>query len=102
MENNEEVKKQMFAHIDHWKSGNQSQKSYCIDHNIRYHVFHYYFKRYREVQADRKDARSFVRLQLDPLDPSTQVAHAELILPDGKRLVFHKPVGSDFLKALIS
>ena len=99
MENSEEVKRQMFSHIDQWKNSNQSQKSYCIDHNIRYHVFHYYFKRYREAHDGRKDAHSFVKLKVDE---SIRAAHVELILPDGKRLVFHKPVGSDFLKVLIS
>lgn len=51
------------------------------------------------MQGDRKDAHSFVKLQLGQ---STELAHVELILPDGKRLVFHERVGSDFLKALIS
>lgn len=99
MANSDEIKHRMFSHIDQWKNSNQSQKSYCNDHNIRYHVFHYYFKRYREMQGDRKDAHSFVKLQLGQ---STELAHVELILPDGKRLVFHERVGSDFLKALIS
>lgn len=99
MENKEEVTRQMFSHIDQWKNSNQSQKSYCDDHNIRYHVFHYYFKRYRERQAEKKDPASFVKLSINQ---SSSVAHAELILPDGKRLVFHQPVASDFLKALIS
>jgi hypothetical protein len=100
MQNNEEVKRQMFSHISQWKTSSQSQKAYCLEHNIRYHVFHYYFKRYRDEQAEKKDnTSSFVKLQVDQSIP---MAHAELILPDGKRLVFHKPVGSDFLKALIS
>lgn len=100
MQNNEEVKKQMFSHIDQWKSSNQSQKSFCTDHNIAYHVFHYYFKKYREMHAEKKNnSPRFVKLQPDQ---SQLMSHAELILPDGKRLVFHEPVGSDFLKALIS
>lgn len=98
--NNEQVRNNMFSHIDQWKNSNQSQKSYCSEHGIAYHVFHYYFKRYREVHAERKqDMPSFVKLQLDHSDV---MAHAELILPDGKRLVFHEPVSSAFLKALIS
>ena len=100
MQNREEVKKQMFSHIAQWKSSNQSQKSYCRDHNIRYHVFHHYFKRYRDEQVERKNIiPSFLKLEVDQ---SIGAAHAELILPDGRRLVFHEPVGSDFLKALIS
>ena len=100
MRNNAEVKSNMFSHIDQWKSSNQSQKSYCIEHGIPYHVFHYYFKRYREVHVKRnEDMPSFVKLRLDP--PGV-MAHAELILPDGKRLVFHQAVSSAFLKALIT
>lgn len=98
--NNEQVRNDMFDHIDQWKNSNQSQKSYCIEHGIAYHVFHYYFKRYREVHSVGKESKPpFVKLQLD--QPEV-MAHAELILPDGKRLVFHQPVSSAFLKALIS
>jgi hypothetical protein len=31
----------------------------------------------------------------------TASAHAELLLPDGRRLLFHQAVTSDYLKALI-
>ncbi len=100
MQNNEEVRKQMFSHIEQWKNSNQSQKSYCIDHNIRYHVFHYYFKRYRDEEVEKKDnTSSFVKLQVNQ---SPTKAHSELIMPDGKRLVFHEAVSSDFLKSRIS
>ena len=100
MQNNEEVRKQMFFHIDQWKKGDQSQKAYCLELNIRYYVFHYWFIRYRDEEAGKKDNRSsFVKLQVNQ---SATKAHAELILPDGKRLVFHEAVSSDFLKSLIS
>ena len=100
MQNNEEVKKQMFFHIGQWKNSNQTQKAYCIEHNIRYYAFHYWFKRYRDEYVVKKDnTSSFVKLKLDQ---SKVMAHAELILPDGKRLVFHEPVSSDYLKFLIS
>jgi hypothetical protein len=99
MQNKEEVKNQMFSHIKKWKSSNQSQKAYCLEHNIRYYVFHYWFKRYRDHQAEKKDnPPSFVKLSItEPVS----MAYAELILPDGKRLVFHQRVSSDVLKSLI-
>ncbi len=89
----------MFSHIREWESGNQSQKTYCLEHNIQYYVFHYWLKRYRDdMEGQKGKPASFVKLQVTPI---AMVAHAELILPDGKRLVFHQPVGSDFLKSLI-
>src|SRR5215203_3794827 len=99
-QNREEVKNQMFSHIAQWKSSNQSPKSYCRDHNIRYHVFHHYFKKYRDEGVEKKNnIPAFAKVQVDQ---SMRATYAELILADGRRLVFHEPVGSDFLKALIS
>lgn len=101
MPNNQEVKEQMFLSIQQWESSHQSQKAFCTEHNIRYYVFHYWLKRYREDREGNKDTTpdSFVKLKVTP---SAIAAHAELVLPDGKRLLFHEPVSSDFLKSLIN
>lgn len=100
MQNNQEVKEQMFSHIRQWEKSNQSQKSFCLEHNIPYYVFHYWLNKYRENDQGKKiKSTSFVKLQVTS---SAMIAHAELILPDGKRLVFYQPVGSDFLKSLIN
>jgi transposase-like protein len=99
MQNNQEVKKQMFTFIGQWENSSQSQKAFCHEHDVRYHVFHYWLKRYRQDHQGKKGKpSSFVKLQVTQ---SASTQHAELILPDGKRLVFHEPVGSDFLKSLI-
>ncbi len=99
MQNNQEVKEQMFLHIGQWENSNQSQKTFCLQHNIRYYVFHYWLKRYREDHQGKKGKpTSFVKLKVTQ---SARIAHAELVLPDGKRLLFHEPVSSDFLKSLM-
>jgi predicted acetyltransferase len=100
MANNQEVKEQMFSSIQQWENSHQSQKAFCLEHNIRYYVFHYWLKRYREGREGKKDTpTSFVKLEVAS---SAILAHAELVLPDGKRLLFHEPVSSGFLKSLIS
>ena len=100
MRSTQQVQEQMFDHIASWQKSGQSQKKYCFDQNIRYHVFHYWFKRYRDGQDIKKESsRSFVKLQIAS---SFNTAPVELILPDGKRLLFHEGVSSEFLKALIS
>lgn len=99
MRNNQEIKEQMYSYIQQWENSHQSQKAFCLEHNIRYYVFHYWLKRYREETECNKDTpTSFVKLKVTP---SALLATAELVLPDGKRLVFHEPVSSDFLKSLI-
>ena len=93
MRNKHEVRQQMFDQIEQWKQSDLSQRAFCSQNNITYHVFHYWYKRYRDTQPE-SDSRtpSFVKLELSP---SAMYAHAEVILPDGKRLLFHKPVSSD-------
>ena len=99
MQKNPEVKTQMFAHIAEWQSTGQTQKAYCIDHRIPYHVFHYWFKVYRDQHSvNQQPASAFVKLKVAS---SSNTTYAELVLPDGKRLLFHQPVASGYLKALI-
>jgi hypothetical protein len=101
MQYNEEVQKQMFAMITLWQQSGLSQKAYCEQNSIRYHLFHYWYKRYKDTQAVHREG--FVPLSVKPPVTHSQCnAAIELLLADGKRILFHQPVSSDFLKALIS
>ena len=95
-----EVEQQMFKLIDQWLQSDLTQKAYCHEQSIRYHVFHYWYKRYRQQQAgiDNKSS-SFVKLQIS----KPVIAGAvEIHFPGGIHLFFHEPVSSNYLKALIS
>ncbi len=98
MQNRDEVRQQMFTHIEQWKQSNLTQKSYCEQHNIAYQAFHYWYKRYKNNNPTNSSA-SFVQLQVQAQNVQP---HVELLLSDGRRIVFHQPVSSEFLKALIS
>lgn len=89
----------MFVKISAWQQSGLTQKAFCQQHNIAYHVFHYYYGRFRIKENDRP--ASFIKLQL-PSNASSALAQVELILPDGKRLLFHQTVSVDFLKSLIA
>ena len=102
MQYDQQTQQQMFAMVASWKQSGLSQKQYCKQNNIRYYVFHYWYKRYRDQQTPLKDA-GFV-----PLDVKNSAsfndgsAAIELLLGDGKRILFHSTVSSDYLKSLIS
>ena len=91
------AREQMFSMISNWQQSGLSQKAFCSQHDIPYHVFHYWYKVYSNVNVT--PIASFVKLQVSPT-PGSSVA--ELICTDGKRLVFHQPVTADYLKVLIS
>jgi hypothetical protein len=98
MQYNEDAQQQMYAMIHSWQQSGLTQKAYCEQQSIRYHVFHYWYKHYRDTQLQDNEA-GFIPLQIKP---STASAHIELLLPDGKRLLFYQPLSSDYLRQLIS
>jgi len=89
-----ETRELMFEQVRVWQDSGLSQKKFCEQENIPYHVFHYWYKVYRN--KDKPVGGSFVKLQVEP------VCRVEIICTDGKRLLFHEPVSADYLKALIS
>ena len=82
------------AIIKGWQRSGLSQRKFCEQNHIAYHSFHYWYKRFR----DQKPSASFVPVHIQP--PVT--GSVELILPDGKRVLFYQPVSSDYLKALLA
>jgi hypothetical protein len=98
MQSKEEVQQRMFNFIGQWQQSGVSQKAFCVQVNLAYHVFHYWYKRYR-IAGGQTTASSFKKLKVSA--PSV-CSSMELVLPDGKRLLFHQPVSIDYLKALIS
>jgi len=101
MQYDKKIQEQMFAMIASWKQSNLSQKGYCEQNQIRYHVFHYWYKRYRDEQSASPEP-SFIPLNVRPSLSDTSCSNIEVILADGKRILFHHAVSSDFLKAVIS
>ena len=93
----------MYAHIEQWEQSGLSQKVYCEQHTLKYHVFHYWYKLYRDqhqaAQSQPKASASFLPLTL--VNPSSATV-IELHLSGSQRLVFHQMVSADYLKALIS
>ena len=88
----------MFSNIRDWQESGLTQKAWCQAHQIKYHIFHYWYKVYRN--KGNRAASAFVKLDLPPA-AGYGTPHSELILPDGKRFLFHQPLCIDYLKALI-
>ena len=102
MRSNESAQQEMFSKIGEWQHSGLSQKAWCEKHQIKYHVFHYWYRRYRSSDASPATQNQFIALQIEPA--ATAIAPSgclELIMVDGKRLLFHQLVSTDYLKALI-
>ena len=101
MQYDKNTQDKMFALISSWKQSGLSQKAYCEQNQIRYHVFHYWYKRYRDEQLKSSEP-AFIPLNVKPSLSDATCANIEVVLADGKRILFHQAVSSDFLKAVIS
>ena len=97
MQNKKQIREQMRIMITDWQDSGLSQKQYCVLHNIRYHIFHYWYKQFREQHSEVPSA-SFIAIQAAP----EASGYIEMFFAEGKRIVFHQPVSADFLKALIA
>lgn len=95
-----QVRGQMFRMIEQWQQSDLSKKAYCQQQSIKHHTFYYWYKRYRlEQPGTIGNNSSFVKLHITK--PVTASA-IEIHFPGGIRLLFHEPVSSNYLKALIS
>lgn len=100
MQTREQLQEQKYAMIEQWQHSGLSQKKYCQQNNIAYHHFHYWYKRYlNQKAADSTNTSSFIPVTLNA---ASSVGCIELQWPDGKRILFHQPIGVNYLKALIA
>ena len=93
----EQVQEKMFSCIRSWQQSDVSQKEWCSQQNIPYHIFHYWYRKYKDQQGTAEDKGAFVQLAIT----SGPAAGCEVVFTDGTRIVFHQPVGVRYLKDLL-
>jgi hypothetical protein len=86
---------EMFFTIRKWQQTNLSQKDYCRQHNIEYHIFHYWYRKFRSAQPASADNK-FVQVSA----VMSNTLFAEFVFDNGRRVVFHQEVSADYLKSL--
>lgn len=91
----------MFKMIEQWKASDVSQKIFCEQMQIRYHVFHYWYKRYKNVNGSNGGTlSSFLPLHVN--QTLSTDCFAEIIFTDGKRLLLNRVIDVHYLRNLLS
>lgn len=90
----------MFAHIACWQQSGLSQKAYCRQHQIAYHLFPYWRKRYRLQSEGAACSKGFLSLDIS-LPAVSATAVLELVRPDGSRLLFYVQPEALYLQSLL-
>lgn len=92
---------QFFEDIKRWQQSGLSQKAWCIQNNMAYHVFHYWYRRFRRQhpQTEARAKSSFVQLHVQ--GHLSGAPWCELVMSNGQKLLFHQPVPAEFIKSLL-
>ncbi len=70
MQTKKEERAQSLEMISKWQQSGLSQKAFCTDNNIRYHVFHYWYKVYK---AEQNVTSSFLPVNIKPVARQEQI-----------------------------
>lgn len=91
---------QMYGLMREWEGSELSQKEFCRQQGIKLAVFGYWLRRYREEsRTDSGSTTGFVSVELAA--GSVRGAWAEIIYPNGTRLLIKERVGIGFLQGLL-
>ena len=96
MEKNENNRQEKIAMIKRWQDGGLSQKDFCREEQIPYHIFHYWYKRVRA--GENPVRKKFVKIPANHLALSE--CRAEVHFANGTRIVLHGNVKVSELKQL--
>lgn len=97
MAKDEQVQEKMFASIISWQQNDLSQREWCRQQDIPYHIFHYWYRKFKDQQVPAGDKGTFVQLAITP----TPATGCEVVFTDGTRIVFHQAVPVQYLKSLL-
>ena len=67
----------MFSLIEKWQDSNQTQKVFCQEHEIKLATFHYWQKKYRQLEQDNPSG--FIPVELS----SSGARVVEIRYPNG-------------------
>jgi len=85
MRNSEQVTQEKQLMLDEWKASGQSKAAYCQERNIAYHSFFYWQKKLSK--PGRSSKKKFIKLS--GVAKSFPSALAEVVYPNGTRILFH-------------
>ena len=99
-----DISSQMFEMIKEWQKSGLTQTAWCQSRDIGYPRFHYWHKRFKEQAVTTIACASqspFISLEVQPVVGVGAPCYAEVVCPDGRRILFHQGVDAGYLKALL-
>ncbi len=104
MKKNKELQDAKFAMIRRWEESGLSQKQFCENEPLSSNNFHYWLKKYRDlnkksVDTQQRKPEKFIKLKTEtPI--STGAVFSEIIFANGNRIKFYNAIEISQLKQL--
>jgi hypothetical protein len=89
----------MFQLIEEWKQSGESQVSFCNRKNLYSHIFHYWYKRYKDQQSPAGNA--FIPVTI-PISNKASYEGIEIHYPNGVRIVLPKNSDLSMIRTFIN
>jgi hypothetical protein len=93
---------QMFNSIEQWQRSGVSQKAWCAEKDVPYSVFHYWYRRFRNLHPENKKSATDSFVQIKVPDHWSGIPWCELVLTNGQKLIFHQPLSAEFIRSLLA
>lgn len=94
------TQQKMFAFMIQWQESGLSKKAWCEQHKFRYSSFHYWYKRFLG-QSSKGEVKHNGFVQVVVKDHPVGKVWCELLLEDGKRVIFHQPISVNDIRSLL-
>ena len=91
------IEEKMFDLIAQWEQSGLPKKEFCVRQQVANATFHYWFKKYKN--KDTMVSPAFIPVRVKASTPAHPFA--ELVLVDGKKVIFYNSVEASFLKVLL-
>jgi hypothetical protein len=92
----------MFNSIEQWQRSGVSQKAWCTENNIPYSVFHYWYRRFRNLHPENEQVVADRFVQIKVPDHLSGIPWCELVLTNGQKFVFHQPLAAEFIRSILA
>lgn len=86
----------MFDLVRQQADGSDTVKAFCARHDLSVATFNYWSRKFRSLEG--KADGGFVRLEVAAPESSPKF---ELVLSDGKRILFYQEMSPVFIKSLL-
>lgn len=93
---NPALQEKMFDLVRQQVDGSETVKAFCERHDLSVASFNYWLRKRRSIEA--KNEGDFVRIEVAGPESSPKF---ELVLGDGKRILFYQEMSPAFIKSLL-